>query len=109
MASLPSFDDLMQLAKDDPKQLTILRQQLCQEFIASCPASNQTQLQAQQHRLNLLIARSQHPLHTNALLRQELLRLLQRLTLAIDSPEQLSQHSAKLHHITEGRRVKKIK
>ena len=88
--TLPSFEELMAMAKEHPEQLSQLRQEWCERYIASCSSDMQPRLQAQQSHIERLLERASNPIHANVLLRQELHRQIVKFSQALnggnDSP-----------------------
>ncbi|MDR9827734.1 DUF3135 domain-containing protein [Vibrio sp. FNV 38] len=80
---LPSFDELVQLAKTDPKAFDQLKKNMCTECIQSSSPKMQKRLQAQQSHIDLIISRSKNPIHANVLLRKELLSQFQKFREAL--------------------------
>ena len=70
--SLPSFDEMMKMAQDDPESLTRLRQEMAQATIANASQEMQPRLLAQQSHIDRLISSGKNPNHTNVLLMKEL-------------------------------------
>lgn len=60
--ALPSFDELMQLAKTDPEGLEALRTRLVEELIASAPANYQRRLRGLQFRIDMERLRAHSPM-----------------------------------------------
>lgn len=82
--TLPSFDELAEMAKHHPEQLSQLRQTLCQDLINSCSEEMQPRLQAQQSHIERILQRASNPIHANILLRQELHRQLSTFSKALN-------------------------
>ena len=97
-SSLPSFDELKQLAQTDPDALTQLRQQLAQEAIERVPAERRQQLQALQSHIERKLSVAKNPLHAAVLLSEEMQRTLNKLQRALANPggylAELQQKSA---------------
>ncbi|WP_428774771.1 DUF3135 domain-containing protein [Vibrio sp.] len=74
--TLPSFDELVALAKTDPEQLTRMRQSMCAELIQSASPEMQQRLRAQQSHIELIISRGKNPNQVNVMLMRELYRQL---------------------------------
>jgi len=59
---LPSFDDLMKMAQDNPEQLEELRQQLCDQVIASAPEVHRRRLRGLQFQIDMQRRRAKNPM-----------------------------------------------
>lgn len=86
MDTLPNFDDMAKMAKEDPEQFEQLRQQLIEYTINQAHHSMQPRLKAQQSHIDLVISRGKNPLHTTMLLRNELQRQLVRFAETLQHP-----------------------
>ncbi|WP_233217672.1 MULTISPECIES: DUF3135 domain-containing protein [unclassified Photobacterium] len=86
MDTLPNFDDMAKMAKEDPEQFEQLRQQLIEDAINQAHDSMQPRLKAQQSHIDLIISRGKNPLHTTMLLRNELQRQLVRFAETLQHP-----------------------
>ncbi|PMH46253.1 hypothetical protein BCU68_02430 [Vibrio sp. 10N.286.49.B3] len=80
---LPPFDELVQLAKDNPDKFIQLKQKMCNEVIASASDSMQDRLKAQQSHLDLVLSRCKNPIHANIVLRRELYLQLAKFSQAL--------------------------
>ncbi|MCL9780378.1 DUF3135 domain-containing protein [Vibrio sp. S4M6] len=69
---LPSFDEMMELAKQDPKAFNSFKKEMCEEMILSASLSMQSRLRAQQSHIDLVVSRCKNPTHTNVVLMREL-------------------------------------
>ncbi|MEZ8034204.1 DUF3135 domain-containing protein [Vibrio crassostreae] len=69
---LPPFDELVQLAKSDPKAFNQFKHEMCEQMICSASESMQGRLRAQQSHLDLVVSRCKNPHHVNVVLMQEL-------------------------------------
>lgn len=69
---LPSFDELVLLAEQNPEAFSSLKQSLCDELIDSASAIMQERLRAQQNHLDRILSRCKNPHHANVKLMQEL-------------------------------------
>ncbi len=70
--SLPSFDELVKMAQEDPEGFEDFRKQCCEEFICGCSESMQGRLRAQQSHIDRVIDNCSNPNHVNIVLSQEL-------------------------------------
>ncbi|GAL23432.1 hypothetical protein JCM19235_20 [Vibrio maritimus] len=90
--SLPSFEELAAMAKEDPEKLSQLRHQLCEQFIESCSTDMQPRLHAQQSHIERVLQRAKNPIHANVLLREELHKQIVKFSEALQgelpSPKQ---------------------
>lgn len=69
---IPSFDELMILAQDNPEAFRLLKQELCNELIETASDVMQDRLRAQQNHIDRIISRCKNPHHANVKLMQEL-------------------------------------
>ncbi|MFC5076323.1 hypothetical protein VTH8203_01084 [Vibrio thalassae] len=81
---LPSFDELVAMAKHNPEQLSQLRHDLTEQFIASCSTDMQPRLHAQQSHIERILQHAKNPIHANILLRQELHRQIIKFSQALN-------------------------
>jgi hypothetical protein len=100
--TLPSFEELAAIAKDDPDQLSQLRQDLCEEFITSCSSAVQPRLQAQQSHIERVLTRAKNPTHANVLLRKELHKQVVKLADRLKGDPQTPQQSAEIIPFEQG-------
>ena len=80
---LPSFDELVSLAKDNPEAFDKLKANMCNACIESASPDMQPRLRAQQSHIDLVISQSKNPTHANILLRKELLCQFQKFREAL--------------------------
>jgi len=73
---LPPFDELAELAKNDPQAFDALKRKLCQEQILSSSLAMQDRLWAQQSHIDLVISHCKNPNHVNVELMKELMSQL---------------------------------
>ena len=69
---LPPFDELVELAKDNPEAFNQFKHEMCEEMICSASIAMQDWLRAQQSHIDLVVSRCKNPDHTNVVLMQEL-------------------------------------
>ena len=69
---LPSFDELVELAQQDPDAFNQFKQAMCEDMICSASKAMQGRLRAQQSHIDLVVSRCKNPDHTNIVLMQEL-------------------------------------
>jgi hypothetical protein len=94
--SLPSFEELAAMAKDNPEQLSQLRHQLCEQFIAGCSSDMQPRLHAQQSHIERVLQRAKNPIHANVLLREELHKQIVKFADALQGNMQTPQSNAEV-------------
>lgn len=70
--ALPSFDELVELAENNPKAFELLKQEMCEQVITISSAEMQPRLRAQQSHIDRIIKRCKNPYQTNIVLAQEL-------------------------------------
>ncbi|KOO01956.1 DUF3135 domain-containing protein [Vibrio nereis] len=73
---LPPFDELAELAKNDPQAFDALKRKLCREQILSSSLAMQDRLWAQQSHIDLVISHCKNPHHVNVELMKELMSQL---------------------------------
>ncbi|MGF1730675.1 DUF3135 domain-containing protein [Photobacterium kasasachensis] len=96
MQDLPSFDELRAMAEQAPDELEALRLSMSEEIISNASAEMQPRLRAQMSHINQVIAKGKNPNHTNILLMAELQVQLKRFAQALNAPETLTEHQAKI-------------
>jgi dTDP-D-glucose 4,6-dehydratase len=69
---LPPFEELVALAKHNPKAFELLKQDICEEVILSASHKMQERLWAQQSHIDRVIHSSKNPNHANIRLMKEL-------------------------------------
>lgn len=69
---LPSFDELMKMAQDDPEAFEQFRQEKAREMIDGASKSMQSRLWAQQSHIDRVINNCKNPNHVNVVLMNEL-------------------------------------
>ena len=70
--TLPSFDELMALAENNPEGFTQLKQNMCKEMILSASEEMQDRLWAQQSHIDRVVGTCKNPNHANVVLMREL-------------------------------------
>ncbi|UUM30447.1 DUF3135 domain-containing protein [Vibrio japonicus] len=70
--TLPSFDELVKLAEENPDAFDRLKRDMCKECIMSASESMQSRLWAQQSHIDLVISHCKNPNHVNVQLMKEL-------------------------------------
>lgn len=81
---LPPFDDLVEMARNDPQGFTRFKQSMCQELIQSASDTMQQRLQAQQSHIDLLLSQCKNPDHVNVTLMRELSIQMAKFRSALD-------------------------
>ncbi|EOB3575016.1 DUF3135 domain-containing protein [Vibrio vulnificus] len=82
---LPSFDEMMALAAENPDAFNKFKQDMCQEMIQSASEAMRERLLAQQSHIDLVISRCKNPVHTNVVLMNELTKQMVKFREALDS------------------------
>lgn len=59
---LPSFDQLLKMAKEDPEQLDQLQKEMCEELIRNAPADYQRKLRGTQFKIDMERRRARSPI-----------------------------------------------
>jgi len=96
--TLPSFDELMALAENNPEGFTQLKQNMCKEMILSASEEMQDRLWAQQSHIDRVVGTCKNPNHANVLLMRELVSQMVKFQDVLDGDvsEIDSQHSAQV-------------
>lgn len=86
--TLPSFDELMQMAQDDPEAFEQFRQDKAREMIEGASESMQPRLWAQQSHINRVINNCKNPNHVNVVLMNELQKQVMKFGEALQGTPQ---------------------
>ena len=70
--TLPPFDELMELAQNNPEAFNELKKEICEEAITFANEEMQPRLRAQQSHIDRVIQRCKNPHHANVILMREL-------------------------------------
>lgn len=70
--TLPSFDELMDMAENNPEGFTQFKHEMCQEMILSASEEMRERLWAQQSHIDLVVGSCKNPNHANVVLMREL-------------------------------------
>ncbi|MCG9723806.1 DUF3135 domain-containing protein [Vibrio brasiliensis] len=70
--TLPSFDELMELARSNPEAFTQFKHEMCEEMILSASEEMQERLWAQQSHIDRVVGSCKNPNHANVVLMREL-------------------------------------
>ncbi|MDG3084643.1 DUF3135 domain-containing protein [Vibrio hannami] len=70
--TLPPFDELVELAENNPKAFELFKQEMCEQAITFASEEMRPRLRAQQSHIDRVIKRCKNPHHTNVVLMQEL-------------------------------------
>lgn len=70
--TLPSFDELMELANNNPEAFSQLKHDMCEEMILSASEEMQERLWAQQSHIDRVVSNCKNPNHANVILMREL-------------------------------------
>lgn len=62
MKELPSFEDMVKMAQDDPEALEALRQEMCEAVIESVPEDSQRKLRGLQFKIDMERRRAKTPM-----------------------------------------------
>lgn len=96
MQTLPSFDELREMAENKPEELEALRLSMSEEIIRNASPEMQPRLRAQMSHINQVIDKGKNPNHTNILLMSELQHQLKRFAQALNAPDTLTEHQAEV-------------
>lgn len=91
MTELPNFDQMMQMAKEDPQQLERVRQQAINDAINNASSGNQNQLRSLQHRIDRTIERASNPYQSMIEVSNMMHEKLSLLDTHLNRPEQLNR------------------
>jgi phage I-like protein len=80
---IPSFDELMKLASENPEQFNTLKKELCRQLIDTSSDEMKPRLEAQQTHIDRVLSKAKNPVHANVLLRQELHRQIVKFSQAL--------------------------
>lgn len=69
---LPSFDELVELAENNPDAFDEFKQDICEQVITFASVEMQPRLRAQQSHIDRVIKHCKNPYQTNVVLAQEL-------------------------------------
>lgn len=81
---LPPFDELVEMAQNDPEGFKRFKQSMCQELIQSASDSMQQRLRAQQSHIDLILSQCKNPDHANVTLMRELSMQMVRFRHALE-------------------------
>ncbi|EJN6828670.1 DUF3135 domain-containing protein [Vibrio cidicii] len=91
--SLPSFDEMMTLAAENPAAFNQFKQAMCKEMILSASEAMRERLEAQQSHIDRVISRCKNPDHTNVVLMNELTKQMVKFRAALESDGKEPPHS----------------
>ncbi len=95
---LPSFDELMKLASENPEQFNTLKKELCRQLIDTSSEEMKPRLEAQQTHIDRVLSKAKNPIHANVLLRQELHRQIVKFSHALRGEENEQLTNATVIH-----------
>ncbi|MCE0493934.1 DUF3135 domain-containing protein [Vibrio salinus] len=105
MEALPSFDELMDLAKENPEAFDILKQDICEEAIMCSSDIMRDRLWAQQSYIDRLVDSCKNPLHSNIKLMQELATQMHKFQFALIKTTDEEPQSAEIIPLDRYRRA----
>ncbi|WP_172561705.1 DUF3135 domain-containing protein [Vibrio furnissii] len=82
--ALPPFDELVELAQQDPEAFSRFKREMCQEMILSASDGMQHRLWAQQSHIDLILSQCKNPDHANVTLMRELSLQMAKFRDALD-------------------------
>lgn len=91
MTELPTFDEMMHLAKTDPAQLERIRQAAIDQTISQASARNRGALKALQHRIDLTRERASNPYQSMVEISRMMHDKLDLLNTALNRPDELNR------------------
>jgi hypothetical protein len=84
---LPLFDELIELAKENPEAFEVLKKDICEEAILSSSEKMQNQLWAQQSHIDRLVGLCKTPAHINMKLMKELSLQMSQFRFMLDDDQ----------------------
>ncbi len=105
--TLPSFDELMVMAQQDPNGFERFRQRACLRCILSSSLPMRERLIAQQNHINRLISHCKNPVHTNMVLMRELQKQVAKLRQSLEANPRLSSQQPQAEIIDFGQACEK--
>ena len=96
MTQLPCFDDLMELANENPDALEQLRKDSCQAYIATIAVEHQPKLQALQDKLDTDIESAENPMDGIVIISTMLSESFYQLTVKLNELEYAIPNSTML-------------
>lgn len=96
--TLPSFDELMDLAENNPEGFAQLKKEKCTEMILSASEEMQGRLWAQQSHIDRVVQNCKNPNHANVVLMRDLVSQMVRFQDVLEGEvsEQPPQQSAEI-------------
>ncbi|WP_051216338.1 DUF3135 domain-containing protein [Ferrimonas futtsuensis] len=91
MTELPTFDEMMHLAKTDPDKLERIRQAAIDQTISQANGCNRGALRALQHRIDLTRHRASNPYQSMVEISRMMHDKLDLLNTALNHPDELSR------------------
>lgn len=85
--TLPSFDEMVELAEANPQAFDQFKKEMCEEMILSASDVMQGRLWAQQSHIDLVISQCKNPTQANITLMQELSMQVFRFQDALEGDE----------------------
>jgi len=91
---LPSFDELVTLARKNPEAFSQLKRDMCEEMISSASSNMQQRLRAQQSHIDRIVSQCKNPNHINVTLMREMTRQMEKFRYALEgdvNPQQQAE------------------
>lgn len=82
--TLPPFDELVELAQQDPEAFSRFKHDMCRAMILSASDGMQNRLWAQQSHIDLVVSHCKNPDHANVTLMRELSLQMAKFRDALD-------------------------
>lgn len=82
--SLPSFDELVKLAQNNPEEFDQFKRKVCEEVITFASEEMQPRLRAQQSHIDRVISHCKNPYHINIVLAKELSLQIVKIQAALE-------------------------
>ncbi|WP_070970481.1 DUF3135 domain-containing protein [Vibrio sonorensis] len=89
--TLPSFDEMMELAEHNPEAFAQFKKEMCEEMIMSASSEMQDRLWAQQSHIDRVVRHCKNPNHTNIVLMKELSLQMNKFQCALDGDVELDE------------------
>ncbi|KFI09651.1 DUF3135 domain-containing protein [Vibrio coralliilyticus] len=103
--TLPTFDELMALAQDNPEAFNRFKKDMCEEMIQSASEDMQGRLWAQQSHIDRVVRSCKNPNHANVVLMRELVSQMVKFRDILDGDvsEEESRNTAQIIPLDEWR------
>lgn len=93
--TLPSFDELVDMAQNNPEGFEQFKRKACEQAITCASEEMKPRLRAQQSHIDRVISHCKNPYHTNIVLARELSLQVSRMHEVLEG-EPSTKHSAEI-------------